>query len=137
MYIKEKKSRAILSAAEVLKSKLAQYTQAADKKDKNTYINHEFQDHGYRLALRLNDPKHKALYIRLAKTIPRALIEDAAVFADTYPQAQSKGKIFMWKLHQLMEEYKEKHPEFAIPRSPKSTGSKKIKKPQQNYSFSI
>ena len=64
------------------------------------YISREFQSYGIFLAEALDDDKHKALYIKLAKTVPRALLEKALSFvADAH--AKSKGKLFMWKLKQL------------------------------------
>lgn len=72
--------------------------------DKGKYVTTEFQDYGYRLAIRLNDMSHKALYIKLAKNEPRALIENALSFATDYPKAQNKAKIFMWKLKELKKD---------------------------------
>lgn len=69
----------------------------------NPYITKEFQDYGYRLAERLGDLKHKALYIKIAKTYSREIIEKVYSFTIDYPNAKSKGKIFMWKLKQLKE----------------------------------
>lgn len=83
----------------------------------NTYVNHEFQDFGLRIAHELNDSTHKALYIRYAKAVPRALLESSMAFVKlNYPDLPKKGKVFMWKLHSEIEEYKKKHPEFEIPR---------------------
>ncbi len=70
---------------------------------KPKYVTKEFQDYGYRLAIRLNDLSHKALYIKLAKEEPRSLLEDALSFAVDYPKAKNKAKIFMWKLKQLKD----------------------------------
>jgi hypothetical protein len=39
------------------------------------YISREFQKYGIYLAETLDDYKHKALYIRLAKTVPRAILK--------------------------------------------------------------
>ncbi len=64
------------------------------------YISQEFQDYGYRLAVELEDLAHKSLYIRLAKTSPRALLEQARSFVSD-AKADSKAKLFMWKLKQL------------------------------------
>lgn len=69
--------------------------------DKGGYITQEFQDFGYRLACELNDEKHKSLYIKLAKTLPRHLLEDARTFVLDASSAKSKAKLFMWKLKQL------------------------------------
>lgn len=71
--------------------------------DKGGYITHEFQDYGYRLAIKLDDLKHKSLYIKMAKNIDRPILERAMSFvADS--QADSKAKLFMWKVKQLKEE---------------------------------
>ncbi len=74
--------------------------------DRDKYISAEFQKYGYDLAVELNDLKHKALYIKLAKTTPRRILEDARSFvADAY-NAKSKGRLFMWRLKQLKENAK-------------------------------
>lgn len=65
------------------------------------YISQEFQDYGYRLVVDLEDLKHKALYIRLAKNEDRQLLERAKQFTMDYPKAGSKGKIFMWAFAKL------------------------------------
>lgn len=99
----------------LLEERLKQYVSDAHGKQElvvKKNITTEFQDYGMRLAHRLDDIKHKSMYIRYAKTIPRAILEDAAAFATDYPKAQNKGKIFMWKLTELMREYREKHPEY-------------------------
>ncbi len=74
------------------------------KEDKG-YITQEFQDYGYRLAVDLDDMAHKSLYIRLAKTETRALLERARNFVID-AQANNKGALFMWKLRQLRQESK-------------------------------
>ncbi len=70
--------------------------------DKGGYITQEFQDFGYRLAMELNDPEHKSLYIKLAKTTDRILLEQALSFVSD-SQARSKAKLFMWKLKELKQ----------------------------------
>lgn len=69
--------------------------------DRHKYVSHEFQDFGYRLALQLNDLKHKSLYMKLAKDEKRAHLEQALSFTVDYPKAKNKAKIFMWKLKEL------------------------------------
>jgi hypothetical protein len=64
------------------------------------YISREFQSYGIYLAEALDDYKHKALYIRLAKTVPRAILEKALTFTKD-ANAKSKGRLFMWKMKQL------------------------------------
>jgi hypothetical protein len=68
--------------------------------DANKYVSREFQDYGYRLAVELDDLAHKSLYIKLAKTLPRAILEQARSFVKD-ANARSKGKLFMWKVGQL------------------------------------
>ena len=64
------------------------------------YISREFQAYGIYLSEELGDYKHKSLYIRLAKTVPRSLLEKALSFVkDTRPR--SRGRLFMWKLAKL------------------------------------
>jgi hypothetical protein len=70
--------------------------------DKGGYITQEFQDYGYRLAMELNDPEHKSLYIKLAKTTDRSLLEQALTFVSD-AQARSKARLFMWKLKELKQ----------------------------------
>ncbi|MDQ3008938.1 MAG: hypothetical protein M3Q81_05105 [bacterium] len=68
--------------------------------DKGGHITQEFQDFGYRLAMELDDPAHKSLYMRLSKTVDRALLEQALSFVSD-SKAKSKARLFMWKLKQL------------------------------------
>lgn len=70
------------------------------------YISREFQDFGYRLAVELDDLKHKSLYIKLAKNEDRGLLEAARRFVIDADHARSKGRLFMWKLKQLKQEKK-------------------------------
>lgn len=64
------------------------------------YISREFQAYGIYLAETLDDYKHKALYIRLAKTVPRAILEKALSFVKD-AKARNKAKLFMWKMREL------------------------------------
>ena len=64
------------------------------------YISREFQAYGVYLSEKLNDIKHKSLYMRLAKTIPRPLLEKALEFA-VDANVKRKGALFMWKLKEL------------------------------------
>lgn len=64
------------------------------------YISREFQAFGVHLSEELGDYKHKSLYIKLAKTLPRALLEKALSYvADA--NVKRKGALFMWKLKEL------------------------------------
>ena len=62
---------------------------------------YEFQAYGNRLAEELNDPKHRSLYIKLAKEEDRNLLELAREFVIKQKHIQKKGPLFMWKLKQL------------------------------------
>jgi cobalamin-dependent methionine synthase I len=69
------------------------------KKDqRNAY---EYQAYGNRLADELADPSHRSLYIKLAKSTDRNLLETARLFALSNEKNSTKGKIFMWKLGEL------------------------------------
>ncbi len=68
------------------------------------YVKHEFQDYAYRLAVDLGDLHHRSLYMKLAKTVDRTTLEQAAAFCMDYTKEKNKGKIFMWKLAQLRME---------------------------------
>lgn len=65
------------------------------------YVHHEFQDYGYRLATDLGDVAHTGIYMKLAKTVDRTLLEQAAAFALGYFDEPNKGKIFMWRVQYL------------------------------------
>lgn len=67
---------------------------------KDKYVSREFQTYGLFLAEQLDDYKHKSLYIKLSKTVHRAILERALSFvADS--KASNKGALFMWKLKEL------------------------------------
>ncbi|MDO8451976.1 MAG: hypothetical protein Q7S76_03845 [bacterium] len=64
------------------------------------YISREFQSYGIYLSETLGDYKHKSLYIRLAKTVPRAILEKALSFVKD-ANAKSRARLFMWKMKEL------------------------------------
>lgn len=64
------------------------------------YISREFQSFAIYLTEKLQDPKHKSLYMRLAKTLPRPSLEEALRFA-VDSKISNKGAIFMWKLKEM------------------------------------
>jgi hypothetical protein len=81
---------------------LQKYNPQEDK-----YISREFQAYGIKLAEDFDDYKHRGLYIRLAKTHSRALLEKAYTFVID-SSAKNKGALFMWKLKELKKESKSK-----------------------------
>lgn len=78
-----------------VKDILTKFNPTTDK-----YISREYQSFGVHLAQKLQDEKHKALYIKLAKTIPRPVLEKALRYV-VDSRATRKGALFMWKLKQL------------------------------------
>lgn len=74
--------------------------------DKKKYISQEFQDYGYRLAVALDDLKNKSLYMKLAKEMPRAWLEEAKNFVKDAYNVKSKARLFMWKLKEIKKRNK-------------------------------
>lgn len=70
--------------------------------EQNKHISHEFQSFGCHLADVLADKRHTSLYIKLAKTMSRGLLERALSFVSD-STADNKAKLFMWKLEQLKQ----------------------------------
>ena len=87
-------------------SKISDIVSKYKLEDKDKFISAEFQKYGYDLAVELDDLSHKALYIKLAKTTPRNLLESAKSFVKDADNARSKGRLFMWKLKELKKEKK-------------------------------
>lgn len=73
------------------------------------YISREFQSYGIYLSEELNDHKHKSLYIKLAKTVHRSILDRALSYCkDARTDTPNKGALFMWKMKQLKDNAKEK-----------------------------
>ncbi len=83
-----------------IKSVLTKFNPATDK-----YVSREFQTFGLHLAEKLDDYQHKSLYIKLSKTVHRALLERALSFVSD-SNASNKGALFMWKLKELRKDEK-------------------------------
>ncbi len=64
------------------------------------YISREFQSYGVYLSEQLNDYKHKSLYIKLAKTVHRSILDKALSYVSD-SKARNKGALFMWKMKEL------------------------------------
>lgn len=80
---------------DTIKDILTKFNPLEDK-----YISREFQTYGVYLAEKLEDAKHKSLYMKLAKTLPRPVLEKALRFV-VDSRARRKGALFMWKLKEL------------------------------------
>lgn len=67
------------------------------------YAAHEFQDYAYKLAKDLRDLDNLKIYMKLAKTVERSLLERCFSYvADV--NTEEKGRLFLWKLKKLREE---------------------------------
>ena len=87
---------------QTIKQVLDKFNPTTDK-----YVSREFQTFALHLAEELNDYKHRGIYMRLAKTVHRSLLEQALSFvADS--KADNKGALFMWKLKELKQNSKSK-----------------------------
>lgn len=90
------------------------------------YISREYQSFGVHLSEKLQDPRRKALYIKMSRDIPRSVLEEALRFV-VDSKARSKGALFMWKLRQMnvFEKYKLQAP------AAKSSKKKTVKKTKE------
>lgn len=85
-----------------IKNVLGKFNPQTDK-----YISREFQTFGMYLTEQLDDYKHKSLYMKLAKTVHRSLLEKALSFVSD-SNATNKGALFMWKLKEIRKGEKTK-----------------------------
>lgn len=85
---------------------LGKILELTQNKDRPKNLSKEFQFYGVYLAEQLSDTKHYSLYIKLAKDLPRGLLDQALTYTKEYTAAKSKGRVFMWKLKQLRESVK-------------------------------
>ncbi len=93
------------------------------------YVTKEYQDFGLRIAHALGDTQRNSLYIKLAKDLPRPVLEQALAFASDYYQVRNKAKVFMWKLGEIRKQYKLNKTSSSKPsskrvKSPKASSSK-------------
>ncbi|MFZ6034619.1 MAG: hypothetical protein ACOYUB_00510 [Patescibacteria group bacterium] len=82
-------------AMQSIKDILKKFNPMEDK-----YISREYQSFGVYISQKLSDENRKSLYIKLAKTTPRPLLEEALRFV-VDSNARRKGALFMWKLKEL------------------------------------
>ncbi|MEK7571466.1 MAG: hypothetical protein AAB553_04260 [Patescibacteria group bacterium] len=85
-----------------IKNVLINFNPTTDK-----YVSREFQTFALHLADKLDDYKHKSLYMKLAKTVHRSILEQALSFA-VDSKADNKGALFMWKLKEIRKGGKKK-----------------------------
>lgn len=70
---------------------------------KDKYISRDFQAFGIYLAEEMNDYKNKGMYIKLAKTNHRPILEKALSFVKD-SNANNKIALFLWKMKQIKNE---------------------------------
>ncbi|MBU4098468.1 hypothetical protein KJ980_02330 [Patescibacteria group bacterium] len=85
-----------------VKNVLKKFNPTTDK-----YISREFQTFGLKIAEQLDDYKHRSLYIKLAKTVHRSILERVLSFV-VDSNAKNKGALFMWKLKELRGDQRSK-----------------------------
>ncbi len=71
------------------------------------YISRDFQAFGIHLAEEMDDYKHRAMWIKLAKTNHRSVLEACLSFVKD-STADNKIGLFLWKLKQLKIQAKQK-----------------------------
>lgn len=86
---------------------LAEVIQKINEKDTGKYLKFEWQLYGYNLAKNLDDLDRVSLYMRLAKSTKRHILQNAIDFVKE-SKAKSKPGLFLWKLSLLKKEDKEK-----------------------------
>jgi len=89
--------------------KLSKLLKGLDLEKRRRYIKKEFQAYGLMLAEELRDWKNRALYIKLAKQVPRERLEKARYFIKDQPKGQvkSRARLFLWKIKKLRNQEKE------------------------------
>jgi len=70
---------------------------------KDKYISRDFQAFGIYLSEEMDDYKHRGMWIKLAKTNHRAVLEKALSFVKD-STADNKIGLFLWKLKQVKNE---------------------------------
>lgn len=96
----------------------ADYLNTLRERGKTSHIYKKFQDIGLQLAEILQDTKHKALYIKLAKQYDESLLLSLAKDTAERQGVANKGAYFMKVLH-------ERHP---LPKQPKKKQAPSKKK---------
>ncbi len=70
---------------------------------KDKYISRDFQAFGIYLSEEMDDYKNRGMWIRLAKTNHRAILERALSFVKD-STVDNKIALFLWKMKQLKNE---------------------------------
>ncbi|MBI3984957.1 MAG: hypothetical protein HY344_03380 [Candidatus Levybacteria bacterium] len=67
------------------------------------YISRDFQAYGIWLSEEMDDYKNRGMWIKLAKTNHRSILEKALSFVKD-SNADNKTALFLWKMKQLKNE---------------------------------
>ena len=70
---------------------------------KDKYISRDFQAFGIYLAEEMDDYKNRGMWIKLAKTNHRFILEQALSFVSD-SKAENKIGLFLWKMKELKNE---------------------------------
>ena len=76
-------------------------------KDTGKYVKHEWQLFAYKIAKVLDDLDRVPMYMSIAKTESRDLLQHALDFVKE-SKARSKPRLFLWKVKQLRIEREKK-----------------------------
>lgn len=87
-----------------LSETLENYKKTLAKRTK--YVKNDYQAYGLQLASELDDWKNKSLYIKLAKTVDRKILDQAHYFVKDQLNIKTPYKLFMWKLKELKNKVK-------------------------------
>lgn len=74
---------------------------------KDKYISRDFQAFGIYLAEEMEDYKNKGMWIKLAKSNHRSILEKSLSFVKD-SNADNKIALFLWKMKQIKNEEKTK-----------------------------
>ncbi len=74
---------------------------------KDKYISRDFQAYGIWLSEEMEDYKNRGMWIKLAKTNHRSILEKALSFVKD-SNADNKIALFLWKMKQIKNESKAK-----------------------------
>lgn len=86
---------------------LGEILKTIQEKDAGKYLKHEWQLYAYRLAKWLDDMDRISMYMKLAKTSERKILDQAWDFVKDAYQPRSKAKLFLWKLARIRKEKEE------------------------------
>ena len=91
-------------AGPLMVQKIGDFDEFLKKIDqRRKYVKTEYQAYGLELAKELGDWKNRSLYIKLAKELPRKILEQARLFVKDQPcdKIKNRARLFMWKLQEL------------------------------------